>query len=120
MAYKCDGCGNTYSERKYLHRHEGKCSKVRERSDRQWTSMREAEKDPEQRKKRRLAEEVFLGNPNTFDRVKNFVKRKKVRTPSSSVERNPLGEGPSGLGTSELVSRHSNFYVSFILLFLTV
>jgi hypothetical protein len=62
--------------------------------------MREAEKDPEEQKKRRLAEEAFLDAINPFDRVKDFVKRKKVRISSSSIEDNPLGEGPSRLGTS--------------------
>ncbi len=61
--------------------------------------MREVEKDPEERRKRRLAEDVFLGDSNTLD---HFKKRKKVGRP---VEGNPMGEGPSGLqGTSDSVS----------------
>src|SRR6266567_3482003 len=102
MPHRCEGCGKIYSERKQLHRHEGKCSKLMERSDRQWNLMREAEKDPEERKKRRLAEEVLLDDETTFDRFKNFkfMKRKRVKTSSSGIDSNPLGEGPSGLGTS--------------------
>jgi len=78
MPHRCEACGKLYSERKQLHHHEGNCSKLKELSDRQWNSMREVEKDPEERRKQCLAKDIFLGDNNTFNR---FMKRlKKVGT----------------------------------------
>lgn len=62
--------------------------------------MREAEKDPKERKKRRLAEEELFqdGGLNMLDH------NKKRKTVGRAVEVNSMGEGPSGLqGASELV-----------------
>ena len=63
--------------------------------------MKEAEKDPEERRKRRLVQEEFPDNPsNPFDRFKNVMSCKKGKMSISSMEGNPLGEGPSRFGTS--------------------
>jgi len=66
--------------------------------------MREAEKNPEERKKRRLAQEELPDNPtNPFERFKNIVRScKKVKTSSSRFE-GTLGEGPSSVGLTEPV-----------------
>jgi len=60
--------------------------------------MREVEKDPEERRKRRLAEDIlFLGDNNTFD-----YSMKRLKNIGTSVKDNPMGEGPSGFhGTSD-------------------
>jgi hypothetical protein len=60
--------------------------------------MREAEKDPEQRRKRRLAEESFLEDDldaNLSNRIK--VQPKKAKTSRLGVEGGALEEGPSRL-----------------------
>ena len=90
MEHKCDGCGKQFGERKYLLRHENKCSRLKEQRDRRWKAMRIAERDPVERKRRRDLQERSSTNPrNPFDPLNTTGRRKKAKISLST-------EGPSG------------------------